>query len=65
MPLKRIIISISALLIVIAVALGGNHIVASALDARLAPLLTRVLGMGTIEEVFQRITGVLQIRSDS
>jgi adenylate kinase len=28
-------------------------------------LLTRVLGMGTIEEVFQRILGVLQIRSDS
>lgn len=28
-------------------------------------LLTRVLGMGAIEEVFQRIMGVLQIRSDS
>lgn len=28
-------------------------------------LLTRVLGMGTIEEVFQRIMGVLQMRSDS
>jgi len=28
-------------------------------------LLSRVLGTGTIEEVFQRILGVLQIRSDS
>ena len=28
-------------------------------------LLSRVLGEGTIEEVFQRIKGVLQIRSDS
>jgi adenylate kinase len=28
-------------------------------------LLTRVLGMGAIEDVFQRIMGVLQIRSDS
>ena len=45
MPVKRVIISTSALLIVIAVALGGNYIVASALDARLAPLLTRVLGL--------------------
>ena len=28
-------------------------------------LLSRVLGIGTIEEVFQRIKGVLEIRSDS
>ncbi len=28
-------------------------------------LLSRVLGVGTIEEVFQRIKGVLEIRSDS
>ncbi len=28
-------------------------------------LLSRVLGEGTIEEVFQRIKGVLQVRSDS
>jgi len=28
-------------------------------------VLSRVLGQGTIEEVFQRIQGVLQIRSDS
>jgi len=28
-------------------------------------VLSRVLGMGTIEEVFQRIKGVLQVRSDS
>jgi adenylate kinase len=28
-------------------------------------ILSRVLGVGTIEEVFQRIQGVLQIRADS
>ena len=28
-------------------------------------VLSRVLGVGTIEEVFQRIQGVLQIRADS
>jgi adenylate kinase len=28
-------------------------------------LLTRVLGMGTIEEVFHRLMAVLQIRSES
>jgi adenylate kinase len=28
-------------------------------------VLSRVLGMGSIEEVFQRIMGVLQVRSDS
>ena len=28
-------------------------------------VLTRVLGVGSIEEVFQRIKGVLQLRSDS